>query len=90
MSSEKIRIELRYDAIKDKDIIDFIDRNGSTRAGFIKSLVLQYKNSIESNRTPFQDSQPYLDQEKSSPKKQEKTERKIPKLGQSFSSNDFK
>lgn len=90
MSSGKIRIELRYDAIKDKDIIDFIDRNGSTRAGFIKSLILQYKNTMGSNALSFnqEEVQP-LEQGNKSSDKPKINKRKVPKLGQSFSSKNI-
>ncbi len=47
LSNEKIRIEIRFDPEKDKDIIDFIDENGSTRAGFIKQVLKMYKNESD-------------------------------------------
>lgn len=54
---EKVRIETRFDAIKDKEIIDFIDNNGSTRAGFIKQIIKMYKNQIE-GVTPLKTQKP--------------------------------
>lgn len=88
MSNKKVRIELQYDPIKDKDIIDFIDRNGSTRAGFIKSLVLQYKNAMESNSIAYKETTT-TSQENLNTNKPKKTAKKIPKLGQSFSSKNL-
>lgn len=44
---KKVRIEIRYDEEKDKDMIDFIDEYGSTRAGFIKQVLRLYKHKIE-------------------------------------------
>lgn len=51
MVDEKIRIELRFDPVKDKDIIGFIDENGSTRAGFIKQILKLYKNQFDTELT---------------------------------------
>jgi len=48
---DEIRIELRFDHEKDKDIIDFIDENGSTRAGFIKNILKLYKNQLDTELT---------------------------------------
>jgi hypothetical protein len=45
--SKKVRVEIRFDEEKDKDIIDFMDEYGSTRAGFIKQVLRIYKNQIE-------------------------------------------
>lgn len=63
MTNKKVRIELQYDPEKDKDIIDFIDENGSTRAGFIKQVLKMYKNqfniplqvSDETKKEPLQE-----------------------------------
>ena len=44
---DEIRIELRFDPEKDKDIIDFIDENGSTRAGFIKNILKLCENQLD-------------------------------------------
>ena len=43
MIDEKIRIELRFDPEKDKDILNFIDEHGSTRPDFIKQVLKLYK-----------------------------------------------
>lgn len=88
MSNKKVRIELQYDPIKDKDTINFIDKNGSTRAGFIKSLILQYKNAMEDNTVSHIKNTPIIQERKNSNQPQ-KTGKKIPKLGQSYSSKDL-
>ena len=43
-NGKKVRIELRFDEIEDRDLLSFIDTNGSTRAGFIKQVIMMYKN----------------------------------------------
>lgn len=45
--SKKVRIEIRLDEVEDKEMIDFIDKYGSTRAGFIKQVLKVYKNQLE-------------------------------------------
>lgn len=45
--SKKVRIEIRFDEVEDKEMIDFIDKYGSTRAGFIKQALKVYKKQIE-------------------------------------------
>ncbi|GGJ77617.1 hypothetical protein [Virgibacillus salexigens] len=85
---EKERIELRLDTEKDADLIEFIDENGTTRAGFVKFVLYHYMNSIQGSNpptTPKKESKP----NSSSSNKTKKTKKKVPKLGQSFSSNDF-
>lgn len=39
---------MRLDPEQDKDIIEFIDSYGSTRAGFIKQVLRIYRKQIES------------------------------------------
>lgn len=68
--NKKVRIELRYDEINDKEMIKFIDENGSTRAGFIKHVLQMYKNQVE-NITPesMKNSKFETPKEKKKPKK---------------------
>lgn len=92
MSNKKVRIELRYDPIKDKDVIEFIDRYGSTRAGFIKNIIKIYKNKIESqNSKHMNNNLESAIRTKNGKEKQKnkKREKKQPFLGQAFSSKDF-
>lgn len=88
---KKVRIELQLDTEKDADLIQFIDDNGSTRAGFIKHTLRHYMNTVQSNK-PMAAPKPKPKKEtKPSTSKPKKTsKKKAPKLGQSFSSNDFK
>jgi len=48
--SKKVRIEIRLDENKDRDMIEFIDKFGSTRAGFIKQVLKMYKNEMETQQ----------------------------------------
>lgn len=50
--SKKVRIELRFDEVKDKEMINFIDEYGSTRAGFIKQVLKMYKNQVDETNSP--------------------------------------
>lgn len=45
----KERIEIQLDTIKDADLISFIDKNGTTRAGFIKNVLRHYMNTMTGN-----------------------------------------
>ena len=45
--NKKVRIEIRFDEVEDKEMIRFIDENGSTRAGFIKQILKMYKNQSD-------------------------------------------
>ena len=51
MIDEKIRIELRFDPEKDKDILNFIDEHGSTRPDFIKQVLKLYKHQFDMELT---------------------------------------
>lgn len=97
-----VRIELRYDAVKDAEILNFIDTYGNTRAGFIKNVLVFYKNEFEKTektatpqeaikepvKTPKRDPKPErVEVKKQEPEKPKK--RQLPKLGAAFSSNDF-
>lgn len=85
-AKKKERVELQFNMESDaeKELIDFIDQNGTTRAGFIKSIVRQYMNAMQSlgqNVTQ----QP----KKENPVFKKPLKKKTPKLGSSFSSKDF-
>lgn len=85
---KKERIELQLDPEKDADLLQFIDDNGTTRAGYIKFVLRHYMNSLQGVNpptTPKKESKP----NHSSSSKTKKPKKKVPKLGQSFSSNDF-
>jgi len=95
MASKKERVELQFnmDNKAEQEIIDFIDQNGTTRAGFIKSVIRQYMNTMQSlgqHTTPTPDPEPKKETQYA-PKeaKQENSKKKIPKLGASFSSKDL-
>lgn len=88
-------MELQFNMEKEADLLQFIDDNGTTRAGFIKSVVRQYMNAMQ---TMGQQEMVQQSKEKSPNKentqkpttsKDKKEKKKIPKLGASFSSNDF-
>lgn len=89
-NNEKVRIEIRFDAVDDKDMIDFIDNNGSTRAGFIKQVLKMYKNKTETMIPATSDIQNSL---KNNDDKISSTQEKRKKLSTlsdtSFSSKDF-
>lgn len=40
--SKKKRLELRFDPIKDKDVVHFLENEVDNQAGFIKQLVRDY------------------------------------------------
>jgi len=86
MAEKKERVELQFNMNNEaeKEIIDFVDNNGTTRAGFIKSIIRQYMNAMQSLE---QNVTQQAKKENPVPKKPSK--RKIPKLGSSFSSKDF-
>lgn len=85
--NKKLRIEIRYDEITDKDMIDFIDKNGSTRAGFIKQVLLMYKNQIESMTLTTFNSPVSETKEEKKNLEEKKSKRKINDI--SYSSNDL-
>lgn len=87
--AKKVRIEIQLDPEKDEELIQFIDDNGSTRAGFIKFVLRHYMNTIEGNHgaDPLPED---IKQEKNNELKVEKKNKKrLPKLGSAFSSNDL-
>lgn len=81
---ERVELQFNLSSETEKELLDFIDQNGTTRAGFIKSIVRQYMNTIRGmgKNAP---SEPI--QQPQTSKRKEK--RKVPKLGSSFSSKDF-
>lgn len=79
---DQIRIEIRYDKVRDKEMIDFIDKYGSTRAGFIKQALNIYKTQVESSGTQN------TNDLTNTPAK-DNTKKKKPILGDSFSSKDL-
>lgn len=84
---KKERIEIQLDPLKDAELIQFIDENGSTRAGFIKFVLRHYMNSFQVDNKPSTFQQSKTDNTISN--QVDKQKKKAPKLGQSFSSNDF-
>ncbi len=88
-------MELQFNMEKEADLIQFIDNNGTTRAGFIKSIIRQYMNAMQSigQQNIVQQSTEKISKEEDNkeptPKKDKKEKKKIPTLGASFSSNDF-
>jgi len=91
--AKKERIELQLDQEKDKKLIQFIDENGSTRAGFIKFVLRHYMNTIKgdqsSNSAPSEEHKEKDQKNESDSKNEQPKKRKAPKLGGSISSNDF-
>jgi|SRR5699024_9450689 len=90
---ERIELQFNLNSEVEKELLDFIDQNGTTRAGFIKSVVRQYMNTIQSlgqNTTPSPNMKPEKSKQIASKKnKQESSKKKMPKLGTSFSSKDL-
>lgn len=86
--SKKVRIEIRFDEVDDKDMIDFIDKFGSTRAGFIKQVLKVYKSNMENMKASTPDDiEPEVNKKtitKNNDKKKLSTKNDI-----SFSSKDF-
>ena len=90
-------MELQFNMEKEADLLQFIDENGTTRAGFIKSVVRQYMNAMQSvgqqnivQQSAEKDKFKGRKQSKQLPPNEDKKEKKkVPKLGASFSSNDF-
>lgn len=81
-NKNKLRIEIRLDKTDDKELIDFIDENGSTRAGFLKHILIMYKNKMESIQVNDNEQAKELDNKKDN--------KKLKKINDvSFSSNDF-
>jgi len=86
----EVRMEIRYDKEKDKEMIDFIDTYGSTRAGFIKQVLKLYKTQVQASNMasmplPGEGNRKQTHDKLSS----KKTNRKKPRLGESFSSKKF-
>lgn len=81
--AKKERIEIQLDQKKDAKLIQFIDENGTTRAGFIKFVLRHYMNSLQGDNLITIKGE---EEETNSNLKN----KKVPKLGQSFSSKDFK
>ena len=77
---------MRFDREKEGDLLDFIDDNGTTRAGYIKFIIRHYMNSMQTSgqQSP---TVPVNKTEKEEPKPSQK--KRLPTLGGSFSSKDF-
>lgn len=90
---KKPRVELRFDPEKEGDLLDFIDKNGTTRAGFIKFVIRHYMNAMETrNHQPQSEptkSEPIKEIQKEKTKSQATRKKQLPKLGNSFSTKDF-
>ena len=84
--NKKVRIEIRFDEEKDKEMIDFIDEYGSTRAGFIKQVLKMYKSQVEESKHAAFNNVPKKELEKEKSKKKKK---KLPVIDISYSSKDF-
>ena len=84
----EVRMEIRYHKEKDKEMIDFIDTYGSTRAGFIKQVLKLYKTQVQASNMA---SMPLPGEENQTHDKfaSKKTSKKKPRLGESFSSKKF-
>jgi len=81
-NKNKLRIEIRLDKTDDKELIDFIDKNASTRAGFLKHILIMYKNKMESMQ--------FNENEQAKEVDSEKDHKKLKRINDvSFSSNDF-
>lgn len=84
----KERVELQFNMSNEaeKELINFIDQNGTTRAGFIKSVVRQYMNTMQSlmQNSASQNTEPNKKQTTS-----KRSKKKISTSGSSFSSKDF-
>lgn len=83
---ERVELQFNLENESEKELLNFIDQNGTTRAGFIKSIVRQYMNTIQSISSQEVVQQP---KKKRSQKKKEEQKKTMPKLGSSFSSKDF-
>lgn len=86
MPEKRDRIEVTFNTEKESDLemLNFIDKNGSTRAGFIKTIIRQYMNNMQSLGTDNVSSEETKEMSVTKPNKKQ-----IPKLGASFSSKDF-
>jgi len=81
---KKERVELQFNLSNqaEKELIEFIDQNGSTRAGFIKSVIRQYMNTMQSMRLTGH-------AEQQSPTETKPKKKRLSNLGQSYSSKDM-
>lgn len=88
---ERVELQFNMESEAEKELLEFIDQNGTTRAGFIKSAVRQYMNAMQSLSQNVTSTTKQGRKNKSVPKnnKQKQTTKKVPKLGSSFSSKDF-
>lgn len=85
--NKKTRIEIRFDEIEDKDMIDFIDNNGSTRAGFIKQVLKMYKNQMETTMPDTVNNNKTENNDEANKKQEKEKPQKINDV--SFSSKDL-
>lgn len=91
--TKKKRIEIQLDPVKDEDIINFLETHGSTNAGAIRFILRQYINMF--NRPVVQPeptrAENSIDRYVEPPKQQKKAanKKRLPQLGESFSSSDF-
>lgn len=85
--NKKTRIEIRFDEIEDKDMIDFIDNNGSTRAGFIKQVLKMYKNQMETTMPDTVNNNKTENNDEADKKQEKEKPQKINDV--SFSSKDL-
>lgn len=78
---ERVELQFNMDNPKERELLEYIDLNGHTRAGFIKSIIKQHINNpqpyIQTNNKPEQ---------KNSSNHQK---RRLPNLGTSYSTKDF-
>lgn len=92
---KKIRVELFFDKQEDADIIEYMDRYASSRAGWIRSALKEYVAAKKYllNAPAFQQNLDvnHQKEQQDSEKNKQRTEKvkKLPTLGQSFSAADF-
>ncbi len=91
MPKDRERIEVTFNTKKDSDreMLDFIDANGSSRAGFIKTMVRHYMNNIQPLGSDLVTNKEIEKNSKPNAAKNRSNKKKLPKLGSSFSSKDF-
>lgn len=50
-NKNKEKVEILLDKVKDKDILDYMNKHATTRAGFVRQVLKEY---VQSKNTPLQ------------------------------------
>ncbi|MFV8830111.1 hypothetical protein [Alkalihalobacterium sp. APHAB7] len=95
----KVKVEVLFDKEKDAEIIEYMERNVTTKAGFIRQIVKEYvhnhtinkeRSFSEQKKEAGPEPEIEIKQETASQQKEKaKPKKKMPSFGQSFSATNL-